>query len=97
MIRIKNVSKFNFSHSSKRIVVTKINIMDTVETVNGGVELIEQIILLQVEVCSKKVITLVLSLALAEGGVEEIFFPLMCRVRRAAGQSDRFAFCNFVC
>ena len=70
--------------------------MDTVETVNGGVELIEQIILLQVEVCSQKVITLVLSRTLAEGRVEEIFFPLMGRVWRAAGQSDRFAFCNFV-
>ena len=94
---VQNVSKFNFSYSSERIVVTKINIIDTVETVNGRVELIEQIILLQVEVCSQKVITLVLSLALAEGGVEEIFFPLMCRVRRAAGQSDGLAFCNFVC
>ena len=29
--------------------------------------------------------------------IEEIFFPLMSRVRRAAGQSDRFAFCNSVC
>ena len=69
--------------------------MDTVETVNGGVELIEQIILLQVEVCIKKVITLVLSVA--EGRIDEIFLPLTrLNVGRPGGQSDRFALSNFV-
>ena len=44
----------------KRIVIAKINVIDAVEAVNGRVELIEQIILLQVKVRIEEMFTLVL-------------------------------------
>ena len=86
----------------KRIVIAKINVIDAIEAVNGRVELIEQVILLQVKVCIQKMFTLVLrniicvQQSLADGSIEEVLLPLVADVGGAGGEGDWLTSSNFV-
>ena len=86
----------------KRIVIAKINVIDAVEAVNGRVELIEQIVLLQGEVGVEEMITLVvrgragLQERLTEARVEEVLLSLESHVGRAGGESDRLTLGDLV-
>ena len=93
---------FSSLENFKRVVIAEVNIINAVEAVNGRVELIEQIVLLQGEVGVEEMITLVvrgragLQERLTEARVEEVLLSLESHVGRAGGESDRLTLGDLV-